>query len=384
MRMIRLRGLSPRVRGNLNRPSIPVDQIGSIPACAGEPIESDVWDYNPRVYPRVCGGTMDRAVLLAREEGLSPRVRGNQSAAEVEAVIFGSIPACAGEPMRWAAPTSPAGVYPRVCGGTGNEVAPQEAGHGLSPRVRGNLHQAAHPGLLQGSIPACAGEPTSPTCPPASARVYPRVCGGTASSGTQPADKRGLSPRVRGNPRASGRRRRRMGSIPACAGEPPRRRKRQITVRVYPRVCGGTASAFLRRRRSSGLSPRVRGNRAGHPVAGARRGSIPACAGEPGKRVTLFALIEVYPRVCGGTVQWPGAPSKSDGLSPRVRGNPTGRFFWTGASGSIPACAGEPTDTTSTARPVKVYPRVCGGTDSSAPMIDRTRGLSPRVRGNLC
>ena len=52
-------------------------------------------------------------------------------------------------------------------------------------------------------------------------------------------------------------------------------------LRVYPRVCGGTAFVFLTGVLFPGLSPRVRGNRfqgqPRHPWAG----SIPACAGEP-------------------------------------------------------------------------------------------------------
>ena len=79
-------------------------------------------------------------------------------------------------------------------------------------------------------------------------RVYPRVCGGTCH-------RPGLSPRVRGNRSVVPD----MGSIPACAGEPP-----TTPIRRSIPAC------------------------AGEP------GSIPACAGEPRCR-------EVYPRVCGGT-----------------------------------------------------------------------------------
>ena len=34
-------------------------------------------------------------------------------------------------------------------------------GHGLSPRVRGNRYNARAMGAAAGSIPACAGEPSS-------------------------------------------------------------------------------------------------------------------------------------------------------------------------------------------------------------------------------
>ena len=50
---------------------------------------------------------------------------------------------------------------------------------GLSPRVRGNPDRWPSATLPAGSIPACAGEPTSWRGTPAGFEVYPRVCGGT-------------------------------------------------------------------------------------------------------------------------------------------------------------------------------------------------------------
>ena len=55
------------------------------------------------------------------------------------------------------------------------------------------------------------------------------------------ADRRltpGLSPRVRGNRRHGGPDRRDRGSIPACAGKPTSSRPWVAVSRVYPRVCG--------------------------------------------------------------------------------------------------------------------------------------------------
>ena len=214
-----------------------------------------------QVYPRVCGGTLDRSTVHRGAKGLSPRVRGNLGTCW----LIRSIPACAGEP----------------------------------PSFRSTL--------ASGSIPACAGEPNFSIRYPLLYGVYPRVCGGTRSR-----------------------------LIPACAGEP-----KEWLHTVYPRVCGGTAPTVS--------SPAV----------------YPAC--------------EVYPRVCGGTCPrvcggtTHRVDSYGNGLSPRVRGNPGWPaiaciyrqpviFPW-----SIPACAGEPV------RPAVEVP---------ASILDHTRGLSPRVRGN--
>ena len=51
-----------------------------------------------RVYPRVCGGTRDDVRVLAASDGLSPRMRGNRSIVSHTQPCSGSIPAYAGEP----------------------------------------------------------------------------------------------------------------------------------------------------------------------------------------------------------------------------------------------------------------------------------------------
>ena len=71
------------------------------------------------------------------------------------------------------------------------------------------------------SIPACAGEPAPRIHALFEPRVYPRVCGGTAMNGSPCDHATGLSPRVRGNHQLAKRAGRELGSIPACAGEPP-------------------------------------------------------------------------------------------------------------------------------------------------------------------
>ena len=173
---------------------------------------------------------------------------------------------------------------------------------------------------------------------------------------------------------------------------------------VYPRACGGTAgvTSGCRGMVTSGLSPRVRGNR--------------ALSGLPSRATT-----GVYPRACGGTDRlaetWllhvrsiparagepPGIRNSAlTGLSPRVRGNRPIKAMLTRAGRSIPARAGEPyADRTSmnwsiparAGEPVsreprtrrRVYPRACGG-NLRPPSLRHSgdmAGLSPRVRGNL-
>ena len=249
----------------------------------------------------MCGGTISTQLATARNDGLSPRVRGNPGAPDSPRPAAGSIPACAGEPVCAAPPSTGAGVYPRVCGGTRRIGFCRRRIGGLSPRVRGNRRMGFCRRRNGGSIPACAGEPFVMRGHSAPLTVYPRVCGGTDSNRCQAAARPGLSPRVRGN---------RSSAHAAAAGWG-----------VYPRVCGGTVLPSIAAASPIGLSPRVRGNRWADRVSPSPNGSIPACAGEPVNPCQTPFCTEVYPRVCGGTDPGGGPPRRHKGLSPRVRGN---------------------------------------------------------------
>ena len=131
-------GLSPRVRGNLViGPDMDV-RAGSIPACAGEPMPPAPAGPASGVYPRVCGGTRGSQAHEAGNTGLSPRVRGNHPHPRRAFLVIGSIPACAGEPLHIGARMNGVRVYPRVCGGTKRARLRARLRRGLSPRVRGN------------------------------------------------------------------------------------------------------------------------------------------------------------------------------------------------------------------------------------------------------
>ena len=237
-----------------------VGSDGSIPACAGEPSWQSRRSGSDRVYPRVCGGTALGWMNRGAQTGLSPRVRGNRAPIGHTLADLGSIPACAGEPCSNRAHAGRSRVYPRVCGGTVLVFRPDVRKSGLSPRVRGNRPASLSPICLIGSIPACAGEPDCRAKPLLSSPVYPRVCGGTLTDGDRFVLGAGLSPRVRGNLYASAGLVCAVGSIPACAGEPCGLLSGSIPACagepacpagkpsypwVYPRVCGGTDYAFV-------------------------------------------------------------------------------------------------------------------------------------------
>ena len=168
----------------------------------------------------MCGGTWGGKRFAMLPFGLSPRVRGNPMTVTPWNRPPGSIPACAGEPREKSKTSTPSGVYPRVCGGTDRFFTLVIVSHGLSPRVRGNPLLLTDMAPHIGSIPACAGEPTSNRTSLTPLAVYPRVCGGTQMSSMPTDSPAGLSPRVRGNRWAATNARTQTRSIPACAGEP--------------------------------------------------------------------------------------------------------------------------------------------------------------------
>jgi len=175
-------GLSPRARGNRATTASRFAAFGSIPACAGEPeVIQAVLDVMG-VYPRVRGGTSAKMNKTTPKIGLSPRARGNHLFTNGNGQLIRSIPACAGEPRARAGRWICSSVYPRVRGGTANQEKHGGKNQGLSPRARGNLVANEYDDGGKRSIPACAGEPSSAPAKSKRSKVYPRVRGGTKRS----------------------------------------------------------------------------------------------------------------------------------------------------------------------------------------------------------
>ena len=198
-----------------------------------------------------------------------------------------------------------AGVHPRVCGEASVLPRQADADAGPSPRVRGSLQSGDQGQPGDGSIPACAGKPPAGVRSPPAPRVHPRVCGEARGGRSSGKSHTGPSPRVRGSLGYAVGRLVREGSIPACAGKPSTLITYRSTTGVHPRVCGEAADTADGAAGFRGPSPRVRGSHLGLPSAGirvhdwgpsprvrgspARRGrasawvtgSIPACAGKP-------------------------------------------------------------------------------------------------------
>ena len=172
-------GLSPRGRGNQLFHLAPGPCDGSIPAWAGEPVSPRTSCSPLAVYPRVGGGTSRMDRMRRHDDGLSPRGRGNRVRRPDRMAGNRSIPAWAGEPAVAPCTAPMPRVYPRVGGGTSGWQWESYPRWGLSPRGRGNHTAAATKSAVARSIPAWAGEPMRARALIPKSSVYPRVGGGT-------------------------------------------------------------------------------------------------------------------------------------------------------------------------------------------------------------
>ena len=211
---------------------------GSIPACTGNPVAGRGRRRGNEVYPRVYGESFDRHRPAQSMLGLSPRVRGIPLAGRRRASPCGSIPACTGNPRSGCGCGRSKTVYPRVYGESLARQAGVAASEGLSPRVRGiRLAKRSRIPRVR-SIPACTGNPGRPPTRKDRPRVYPRVYGESTSTYINTCIYSGLSPRVRGIRWPAVHSARIDGSIPACTGNPWPCPRWSPPSGVYPRVYG--------------------------------------------------------------------------------------------------------------------------------------------------
>ncbi len=355
-------GLSPHARGNLAVKAHFSRWTGPIPACAGEPQGRVSRRQIFGAYPRMRGGTVRRDSRPRWGGGLSPHARGNHVLLTFTLKPQGPIPACAGEPGHLTVHIDGAGAYPRMRGGTASVGHVETVGQGLSPHARGNLGCARLYAAFLGPIPACAGEPSHPRPPPPWPRAYPRMRGGTYMNFLLGVFPWGLSPHARGNPVRLWQCQLVRGPIPACAGEPRSASSGSNWCWAYPRMRGGTTWAVTALFPWPGLSPHARGNLKMQPMNVAAQGPIPACAGEPPNTTPKQCLHRAYPRMRGGTMVIHSSPISITGLSPHARGNLGGARCWHGRGGPIPACAGEPFGRSGCVKLSGAYPRMRGGT----------------------
>src|SRR5574337_996 len=93
------------------------------------------------------------------------------------------------------------------------------------------------------------------------------------------------------------------GPIPASAGEPSLMASAWSMPWAYPRERGGAFSRTRIALAARGLSPRARGSRGADGLGRAGTGPIPASAWEPCSTELLMVILGAYPRERGGAAQ---------------------------------------------------------------------------------
>jgi len=343
-------GPSPRARGSpRERPTRCTNQ-GSIPACAGQSGASSAPLSVGRVHPRVRGAVRNALRPLRPRAGPSPRARGSLSRWHSQEPFAGSIPACAGQSRPVGRRRFARWVHPRVRGAVVGKQCRSLRDQGPSPRARGSPHSAPGVRIITGSIPACAGQSTHRSAPYHQPWVHPRVRGAVRAAPTGGVFLSGPSPRARGSRALLGEKGGFPGSIPACAGQSLAGRLGPSVCRVHPRVRGAVAVSEAERPRPRGPSPRARGSRVVKLPVVVLAGSIPACAGQSPRRLIRSSVSRVHPRVRGAVDCARASGRRQVGPSPRARGSRVYSEFGSHLMGSIPACAGQSRSTTQTKR----------------------------------
>ena len=111
------------------------------------------------------------------------------------------------------------------------------------------------------------------------------------------------------------------------------------------------------------------------------RGSIPARAGETSETPVVATLRQVHPRACGGNFTISPSATPCARSIPRVRGKHHKSRLEDQVYRSIPARAGETKRGVTAVACRGVHPRACGGNQGGETSATCGRGPSPRVRG---
>ncbi len=190
---------------------------------------------------------------------------------------------------------------------TGMGLLPSRSPHPCAgrkgyPHVCVETSSPSRPKMIAfGTSPHMRGYPCLPRRAVSTNKIYPHVCGATATSPSMPIWTSGLS-----------------------------------------RVYGATVVAAMASTLALGLSPCIRGYRRPSPAAQRTSGSIPVYTGLPARSRGRYLRPRVYPRACGATTNSTGASASDWGLSPRMRGYRHHAPARPLAPGSIPAYAGLP------------------------------------------
>ena len=267
-------------------------------------------------------------------------MRGTPYADGADLNQLGIIPAYAGNTQVAHVKSLALRDHPRVCGEHFSEQFERINKTGSSPRMRGTRMISSDFLTYLGIIPAYAGNTCWTLSTLRELQDHPRVCGEHLSRHAWSARLAGSSPRMRGTPLQYACRRIRHGIIPAYAGNTSLHDPDSKQLGDHPRVCGEHVDRQSFAVRKWGSSPRMRGTLGFHVIVFHDAGIIPAYAGNTGGTQVIIAAKGDHPRVCGEHDFWAAGVLLGWGSSPRMRGTLRLLISSTQLVGIIPAYAG--------------------------------------------
>ncbi len=295
-------GPSPLTRGSPSQAHAGDRGERSIPAHAGQPRSSPRCGSPPTVHPRSRGAAARGATQMQLIIGPSPLTRGSQVRKQPQVDAFRSIPAHAGQPVQGGDQGARHPVHPRSRGAAPPRGVGGRFRVGPSPLTRGSQGRVMRQCAPIGSIPAHAGQPARRRVSPPRSAVHPRSRGAALLPSDTTGNVRGPSPLTRGSPRVLDHRQVHEGSIPAHAGQPDRTNRARFPRWVHPRSRGAAKPRRAMPAARRGPSPLTRGSRIVPAVRVARTGSIPAHAGQPSENEIKRPNPWVHPRSRGAAI----------------------------------------------------------------------------------
>ena len=372
-------GSSPQVRGRLARAGARAQRSGLIPAGAGQTPWLFFVAVAARAHPRRCGADRTEGQLLPRSRGSSPQVRGRPYRAGQSTTVPGLIPAGAGQTVAVNGADRVAGAHPRRCGADAHSALNDQEPPGSSPQVRGRRGDWVISERRTGLIPAGAGQTRNGAQSTSRFWAHPRRCGADQCAQKQILDGMGSSPQVRGRRQPGSEASPFSGLIPAGAGQTRTRHGERRRGRAHPRRCGADRTAPGRTPVPHGSSPQVRGRLHVERHVGARRGLIPAGAGQTPDNFTSGYGQRAHPRRCGADDWALPHDTVFPGSSPQVRGRPAAVHPSQPAPGLIPAGAGQTTQTVRPPHLARAHPRRCGADPWRPATLHRPKDLGGQL-----
>ena len=314
-------------------------------------------------------------------EGSSPHARGTRFCLVVSARRLGIIPACAGNTRLVVLRRSPIRDHPRMRGEHEAHHPCRRACAGSSPHARGTPQSRGLGGADAGIIPACAGNTPSGYTVTRCFGDHPRMRGEHPASGAGVDGRRGSSPHARGTLFGEELVGLVEGIIPACAGNTHLMHNRIAMVRDHPRMRGEHLREIGSETPQMGSSPHARGTRSPADRMGLLLGIIPACAGNTLPVLSAGAFRRDHPRMRGEHGLSGCGSMRLGGSSPHARGTRFSRRPAVLGHGIIPACAGNTPGTSPHAAMTRDHPRMRGEHAIIVMEIDYVLGSSPHARG---